>query len=213
MKKIYIIAFISAIICGTLFFLFLRGFSSKKEETAVQNAVETVDVVVSVGEIAENTQITQEMLKVVKIPKDAVNPNAVTKMEDVVGKFVNTKVYTMEQILSQKLYDKSKGESNGLSFKITKGMKAMTISVDNVSGVAGFISEGDYVDVLGQNSAGTSKEIASKIKVLKVGNKLSKDGELYSEITFVVSESECRQIFDAQLAGQIRLLLREKTDH
>ncbi len=213
MKKIYIIAFISAIICGTLFFLFLRGFSSKKEETAVQNAVETVDVVVSVGEIAENTQITQEMLKVVKIPKDAVNPNAVTKMEDVVGKFVNTKVYTMEQILSQKLYDKSKGESNGLSFKITKGMKAMTISVDNVSGVAGFISEGDYVDVLGQNSAGTSKEIAGKIKVLKVGNKLSKDGELYSEITFEVSESECRQIFDAQLAGQIRLLLREKTDH
>lgn len=213
MKKIYIIAFISAIICGTLFFLFLRGFSSKKEETAVQNAVETVDVVVSVGEIAENTQITQEMLKVVKIPKDAANPNAVTKMEDVVGKFVNTKVYTMEQILSQKLYDKSKGESNGLSFKITKGMKAMTISVDNVSGVAGFISEGDYVDVLGQNSAGTSKEIASKIKVLKVGNKLSKDGELYSEITFEVSESECRQIFDAQLAGQIRLLLREKTDH
>ena len=213
MKKIYIIAFISAIICGTLFFLFLRGFSSKKEETAVQNAVETVDVVVSVGEIAENTQITQEMLKVVKIPKDAVNPNAVTKMEDVVGKFVNTKVYTMEQILSQKLYDKSKGESNGLSFKITKGMKAMTISVANVSGVAGFISEGDYVDVLGQNSAGTSKEIAGKIKVLKVGNKLSKDGELYSEITFEVSESECRQIFDAQLAGQIRLLLREKTDH
>ena len=213
MKKIYIIAFISAIICGTLFFLFLRGFSRKKEETAVQNAVETVDVVVSVGEIAENTQITQEMLKVVKIPKDAVNPNAVTKMEDVVGKFVNTKVYTMEQILSQKLYDKSKGESNGLSFKITKGMKAMTISVDNVSGVAGFISEGDYVDVLGQNSAGTSKEIAGKIKVLKVGNKLSKDGELYSEITFEVSESECRQIFDAQLAGQIRLLLREKTDH
>ena len=92
MKKIYIIALISAVICGALFFVFLKGFSKQEKENVVQQAVETVDVVVSVGEIAENTQITQEMVQMTKIPKNAVNPDAVTKMEDVVGKFTNEKI-------------------------------------------------------------------------------------------------------------------------
>lgn len=213
MKKIYIIALISALLCGILVYIFLKDFSKKENTPVVQEVMDTVEVVVPVGEIPENTQITQEMVKIVKIQKDAVNPDAVLQIGEVLGKFSNVKMYPMEQILSRKLYDKTNGENNGLSLKLQKGMRAITIPVDTVSGVGGYICDGDYVDILGENGDGVPKEVLSGVKVLKVGNKAyNKDVDLYSEITFEVPISDCKKIYEAQLSGQIRLVLREKTD-
>lgn len=212
MKKIYIVALVSALLCGVLFFWFLSGYD-KKESTESTQKVPKVDIVVPVAEIPENTKITQELLQVIKVSADAVNASSARKMEDVVGKFSSVTLYPNEQILAQKLYDKDSADANALSLKLEKGMRAMTISVDTTSGVGGYICAGDHVDILAENGSKEPREVVESVKVIKVGNRLyNETGEIYSDITFELSKEDCKKIYAAQIGGGIRLLLREKTD-
>ncbi|MEZ4626759.1 MAG: Flp pilus assembly protein CpaB [Eubacteriales bacterium] len=65
-----------------------------------------------------------------------------------IGFVTESAMITGEEILPAKLKQPGQTES-GLSYVIPEGMRAITIAVDNISGVAGFIQRGDYVDILG----------------------------------------------------------------
>ncbi len=152
MKKIVIFALIAALCAGALLYFYLGNLEAQKE---VQ--VQYDSVVVAAVDIPEFTPITSEMLTIQQIPQGYAHPLAARSIDEVVGLVTESNIVTGEQLLPSKL--KQFGETDsGLSYVVPEGMRAVTIPVDEVSGVAGFLERGDYVDVISYTS--TSYDVA-----------------------------------------------------
>lgn len=113
---------------------------------APETKVMTVPVVVAVQDIPERVGLEAPMLAVKQWPADAIPADAISKIEDVVGKASVTKIYAGEPLLRGKLVDARAASS--LTFLIPPGMVAYTIPANESNAVAGAIQAGDSVDVL-----------------------------------------------------------------
>src|SRR5277367_4832754 len=112
-------------------------------------------------------------------------PNgAILKKEDAIGRGVISDLYQGEPILESRLA--AKGSGGGLAATIPPGMRACAVKVDDVVGVAGFVTPGMRVDVLtsGTSSGGSSatqaimvNTILQNIEVLSAGTDIQKDDE------------------------------------
>ena len=168
MKKIYIIALISAAVCGVLLYSFFSGYEKKQEQVAETQVQETEQVVVAVKDIKGYTEIKSNMVQLISVPAGSSHSNAAHNLKDVIGKITEREIASGEQILNNKIY--KKGDSgNSLSYQIPKGMRAMTIAVDLQQDVAGYLSEGDLIDIITTpvNSKNNKKFVAlSSVKIL-----------------------------------------------
>ncbi len=142
MKKIVLFALIAALCAGALLYFYLGNLEAQKEVK-----VEYDNVVVALTDIPAYTPITADMVTFKQVPLGYAHPLAAHTLEEVVNYVTESDIIEGEQLLSAKL--KQFGETDsGLSYVVPEGMRAMTVSVDEISGVAGFIQRGDYVDVL-----------------------------------------------------------------
>ncbi len=215
MKKIYLIAIIASVLAGVSLFNFL--LTVKKE-----SKINFEDIVVANIDIEAHTEITAEMLTIKQLPSEGIHPYAAKKASEIVGLVSTEKTLKAEQILIPKL--KKIGENNsGMSYAITNNMRAVTIAVDEISGVAGFITPGDRVDILGVIMTGgqdaqeqTSTMFLQNISVLAVGKKLaSKEGEApaYTSVTLLVSPEDAVKVNLVAATGSLRMVLRGATDN
>ena len=210
MKKIYIIAVIAAAICGILLYSFFSGYEKKSSEVAVENEQKTEQVVVAAKNIPAYTEIKREMLKVVSVAEGSSHKNAAHNIEDVVGKITEREIATEEQILMNKIY--GIGDSGtSLSYQIPKGMRAMTISVGLEQDVAGYMEEGDLIDIITNASSGKGKTVAlSAVEILRLGEVTARGSEkVNTNITLLLTPKQCLTL--AEL-GEFDIALREKTD-
>jgi pilus assembly protein CpaB len=123
-------------------------FNSGKHDThKVQAKIETVDVVVPLTPINEGATLSRNDITLVKWPA-AFLPKGSTFSDPykVVGRIAKQTLYPGEPIFIQKV--SGSNTSGGLTALIPNGMRAVTISVTEVKGVAGFVKPGDHVDVL-----------------------------------------------------------------
>ena len=142
MKKIVVFALIAALCAGVLLYYYLGNLEQQK-----QVKVEYDQVVVAATSIPAYTPITSEMVKFQQIPLGFAHPLAAHTIDEVVGYVTESALVEGEQILPAKLKQMGQTDS-GLSYIVPEGMRAVTVAVDEVSGVAGFIQRGDYVDVI-----------------------------------------------------------------
>lgn len=142
MKKIVLFALIAAICAGALLYFYLDKLEQQKEVK-----VEYENVVVAVTNIPAYTPITTDMVTIRQVPLGTAHPLAARTIEEVVGYVTEGETLEGEQLLPPKLKQLGQTES-GLSYVIPEGMRAVTIAVDEVTGVAGFLQRGDYVDVI-----------------------------------------------------------------
>lgn len=142
MKKVVIFALIAALCAGALLYLYLGNLEQQKQ---VQIAYE--DVVVAATDIPAYTPITSDMVQIKQMPVGSAHPFAARSLDQVIGFVTESDILAGEEMLPAKLKQIGQTES-GLSYTIPEGMRAITIAVDGISGVAGFIQRGDYVDVL-----------------------------------------------------------------
>lgn len=226
MKKVYILAAVAAVLTGVLLFSFLSGLEKKKE---IKPEYETV--VVAAQDIPPYTPITAEHVQAIQLPKGSGHEKAVRSTELVIGKMAESVILKGEQILAEKL--KTVGENqSGLAYVIPKGKRAMTIAVDDITGVAGFIRQGDCVDILLTLSAnykpdGVEPEtpgpittvLAQNILVAALDKSLSPPansngsvGGTYTFLTLIVTQEETMRITEGSKNGQITLLLRAAGD-
>ena len=154
MKKIVVFALIAALCAGVLLYYYLGNLEQQK-----QVKVEYEQVVVAATSIPAYTPITNEMVKYTQIPLGFAHPLAAHSIEEVIGYVTESALIEGEQILPAKLKQLGQTDS-GLSYIVPEGMRAVTVSVDEVSGVAGFIQRGDYVDVITYTS--TSYDISAE---------------------------------------------------
>jgi pilus assembly protein CpaB len=142
MKKVVLFAIIAALCAGGLLYFYLGNLEQSKEVKT-----EFDSVVVATQDIPAFTLVTADMVQYQQVPMGYAHPLATRSMEDVVGYVTECDIAAGEEMLTSKI--KQFGETtSGLSYMVPTGMRAMTVSVDETSGVAGFIQRGDFVDVL-----------------------------------------------------------------
>jgi len=142
MKKVVLFAVIAALCAGALLYFYLGKLETQKEVK-----IEYDSVVVAAVDIPAFTPITVDMVTYKQIPMGYAHPLSAHSVDEVVGYVTQGAIIAGEEIFPSKL--KQFGETgSGLSYVVPAGMRAMTVAVDEVSGVAGFIQRGDYVDVL-----------------------------------------------------------------
>lgn len=101
---------------------------------------------------------------------------------------------------------------------IPDGMRAITISVDTISSISGFLSPGDLIDLLITLKDGPESRTIPLLKAVKVvatGNNLDnglppKEG--YSNITLGVSPKDAARLIHAQAVGRMTIALRTEKD-
>jgi len=221
MKRIYILAAIVSILTGISVFY----YASYLENAAKSNFQ---PVVVASVQIQENTMVTSEMLSVKQLPVEAINSLTVRKISDAIGKVAIQLIETNEQILSTKLNEKGKVKG-GLEYLVPDGKRAITIAVDDKSGVAGYIKKGNHVDVVASlmidaiTEKGKTKVPASmfslqNIEVIATGissASASTDGKpsSYATVTLAVTPEEALRLDYCVSEGKVRLILRPVLDN
>lgn len=147
--RIYIIAgVVLALAAGALLFLYLNQVTRESTVRVTPTPVPDVDVMVLSRDVANGAVITGDMIRrASRKATDSAIADAVRDPSEALGRMLVTDGKA-EQMLKR-------GDLQVLPFVIAKGKKAMALSVDDLSNVAGLVREGDYIDVV----------ISGKVKV------------------------------------------------
>ena len=138
-------ALVLAVISALLFQSLLGGPSDDVQVQVVEP--ETKEIVLAKRPIPAGTLIRKDDLKTVDWPVDHYPDNLVFEdYKDLIGRSVRKDILTGEPIYRIKLAGEN--SQGGLPVIIPEGMRAITIHVTDIKGVAGFIKPGDHVDVL-----------------------------------------------------------------
>jgi pilus assembly protein CpaB len=181
--------------------------------------IATSYAVVAKDAIPVGVLLTKEQVKVVAWPQDSPVPGGFTKVDDVVGRGVVSALVPNEPLTENKLAPREAG--GGLPPTIPQGMRAMSVRVNDVIGVAGFTVPGTRVDVVvtvHDKDTTTSRIVLDNIQVLTAGTRYdqqkSKDGEPIATnvVTLLVTPHDAERLTLAQQEGQIVLALRNPMD-
>jgi pilus assembly protein CpaB len=217
-KKSFIIALAGAVIFGLIATVSVSRYLSN-----VQAYTKTVgNVVVAKVPIALGEKITAEKLEMVPMPNGSVPEGAFDSVEKVVGRVAVLPLFVREPVTSTKLA--AEGAAGGLQAVIPEGFRAMTVGVNEVVGVSGFILPGSFVDIVcvitPQDGAQgpISKIVLQNIKVLANGQNLDqpKDGREAAQniraVTLQVTPEQAEKLALASGEGRLQLVLRNFGD-
>jgi pilus assembly protein CpaB len=183
--------------------------------------VATRSAVVAAATMPMGTRITADSVKLVAWPARTPLAGGFSSVEDVVNRGLISAVVENEPLTESKLAPKEAGA--GLPPSIPAGMRAMSVKVNEVIGVAGFVVPGTHVDVMvilqNQKADGLARVVVSNVQVLTAGTRYDqensrKDGKPIPStvVTLMVSPPDAEKIALAQAEGQIMLSLRNPLD-
>jgi len=183
--------------------------------------VPTRRVVIANADLSLGSELRRDDLKAVDWPAGAVPEGAFEDPAALLGRGLISSVVRNEPILPGKLASKEAG--SGLPPIIPAGKRAMSVRVNEVIGVAGYVLPGTRVDVVAtQNPSNraedmTSKVVLSNVEVLTAGTRLehdSKDGKpmQVTVVTLLVTPDEAERLTLASTEGKIQLALRNPLD-
>ncbi len=181
----------------------------------------TQAVVVAAADLSLGTELKKEDLTVVNFPVGTAPAGTFSKPADVIGRGLVAPMVKNEPLLPGKLASKEAGA--GLPPIIPEGMRAVSVRVNEVIGVAGYVLPGTRVDVVAtanpssQPSDMTSKLILSNVQVLTAGTRLEQDQEKgkpmqVTVVTLLVYPDQAERLALASTEGKIQLALRNPLD-
>jgi pilus assembly protein CpaB len=179
-------------------------------------------VAVAARNLPTGSRITEKDLKLVAWPAKNPVPGAFSEVKPIVDRGLVTAVGENEPVTETKLAPIGSGA--GLPPAIPPGMRAMSVKVDEVIGVAGFVVPGTRVDLVvtlrgtSQSEEPMSRIVASNVLVLTAGTKFdqeqAKDGKAQPStvVTLAVSPNDAERVALASSEGKISLALRNPLD-
>lgn len=181
----------------------------------------TRPVVVAAADLELGAEIRPDDVRVVQWPQNAMPMGAFSNPEEIVGRGLVMPVIQNEPILPMKLAGKDAGA--GLPVVIPEGKRAVSVRVNEVIGVAGYVLPGTKVDVLATASPTdkhedtTTKLVLSNVQVLAAGTKVEQDGEQgkpmsVNVVTLLVTPEESERLTLGATEGKIQLALRNPLD-
>src|SRR5579863_8782844 len=213
---ILLAAFVVASACTYLIWRLLGNRMQASHQPA------TTRVVAAGADIKLGTVLTQANLTTVEIA-GPLPKGAILKPENAIGRGVMSDLYQGEPILESRLAPV--GSGGGLAATIRQGMRACAVKVDEVVGVAGFVTPGMRVDVLISGDPpgnpnpreGTEvKTLLQNIQVLSAGTDIQKDAEGKPQqvhvVNLLVTPDQAQMLSLASNHTQIQLVLRNPLD-
>jgi pilus assembly protein CpaB len=208
-------AFLVAAACSYLVYRMVGARLGATQHTTARVVVAATDV--RLGSVLRNVDLgTAEMAG--PLPKGAI-----TNPQDAIGRGVVSNLYQGEPIMESRLA--AVGSGGGLAATIRPGMRACAVKVDDVVGVAGFVTAGMRVDVLiSGNPPGTInttqgprvKTLLQNIEVLSAGTDIQKDGEgkpkQVQVVNLLVTPEQAEDLSLASNETHIQLVLRNPLD-
>lgn len=198
----------------------LLSWGLYKKSTAPPSR-DLVYAVAAAQDLPVGERIQPESLKLVTLDRKDLPKGAFLKISDVVDRAVTVPVAASELVLGGKLA--GKGSGDGLTALIEPGTRAVSVPVNEISGVSGFIQPGTRVDVLftrvfSSNEAATTT-LLQNVKVLAYGRQLDpgakpdpRDTSRPTVATLLVSQEEAERLVLAGQRGRIQLVLRNALD-
>lgn len=180
-------------------------------------------LVVASKPLSIGTRLDESNLQTIPWPSNQPVTGMYSRVQDCVGRAVLSDLAANEPVLEGKLAPSEAGV--GLPATIPAGMRAISVAVNEVIGVAGFVTPGTMVDVLvtgklagGQNagSSNITKTILQNVKVLAAGQKIEQDRDgkplAVPVITLLVTPDDAGTLAMGSAEGKIQLALRNTID-
>jgi pilus assembly protein CpaB len=222
-RKKLLVALVAACVTGLAAAMMVLNYLGRPASAAAPDQPAAGTVVVAAGAVPLGTYLTAEHVKTVAWPSGALPEGYFAREEDVIGRGVIVNLASSEPILAAKLAPE--GAGGGLPVVIPEGQRAVSVKVDEVVGVAGFVLPGTRVDVLvtlnpeteGERQApAKTRVILQNVQVLASGQTIEKDEEGKPQevtvITLLVSPDESEKLTLAATEGQIQMALRNVMD-
>ncbi len=137
-KGLMAIALVFSLLAAVLVYSYLSNLAGQNKQG--------LPVLVAKKDIAPKTKLTADMLKVVSVPQEYIQPGAMQDLNKAVGLVVREHIAAGEQVTQRRLL--IEGRTSGFTTMIPANKRAVTVAVTDVSGVAGLVKPGDYVDII-----------------------------------------------------------------
>jgi len=215
--NIFLLAIIVGALSAAMIYRHLKTMNMEVEAARAAGQHPVTDVVVARDTISIGTRVSPDSLKVVTWPADALPEGAVHDPQEVVGSIARTTIGKNQPVAKTELIAQGAGL---LPLMIDEGMRAMSVKVDSVTGVSGFITPNSHVDVIvaatrGEKNDMRSRVIMQNIRVLATGTIIEQKDEKPVEVptvTLLVTPEQAETLTLATRYDSVRLALRNYRD-
>jgi len=212
---------IGLVIALVIAFLLSSFVYKQFQKASIVKPTSTQSLVVAAVPMPLGTRLDASNLRVIQWPASQQVAGMYSRVEDVANRAIITPLAQNEPVLEAKLAPKESGA--GLSATIPEGMRGVSVAVNEVVGVAGFVTPGTMVDVLvtgrmigGGGVGDITRTILENVRVLAAGQKVEQDREgkpqTVAVITLLVSPDDASKLTMASTDGKIQLALRNTID-
>lgn len=211
------------VLAGALGFGLLAAVTvSRYLSSAQANSRDLNRVVVAKVAIPIGTKIIAEQLMSVQFSKESTPDGVFDSVEKLVGRVAVVNIAPREPVTESRLAPE--GTAGGLSAVIPEGYRAMTVKVDDVVGISGFIMPGTLVDVVvvitptdNGSQDPISKIVLQSIKVLANGQNIDKpeserEPNSVKAVTLLVTPEQAEKLALAASEGKLQLVMRNSID-
>jgi len=159
------------------------------------------------------TKVEERHVKLVEMPEGLTPDGFFKTIDEVIGSVSTTKISRGEILVAERFREHSAGST--LAALVDENMRAVTVRVDDVVGVAGFLLPGNTVDVLSSrkipNQRAVTETILKNIKVLAVDQQATAEENepvIVRAVTLEMLPKQAEELFRARTEGTIQLTLR-----
>jgi len=213
------------VLAGALLFGLLAAVSVSRYLSSAQAYTKSLrGIAVAKVAIPVGTKIIAEQIQLVQFPQESTPDGAFESVEKLAGRVAVVNIAPREPITEARLAPE--GTAGGLSAIIPEGYRAMTVKVDDVVGISGFIMPGTLVDivvVIVPNDNGAlaqdpiSKIVLQNIKVLANGQNIDKpeserEANSVKAVTLLVTSEDAEKLALASSEGKLQLVMRNSID-
>jgi pilus assembly protein CpaB len=213
-----------AALCAGALAALLSFRTLRAQEMEVAAKTRPMLVVVATREIPARTLVTPDMVEETTRPVAALPPNCANSEQEVVGRVAISALAMNEPV--QRAAITAQTASLGLAYAVPEGMRAVTVALDSIIGVAGFLKAGDHVDVVAtfdmdrMSNAAVAKTVLQDVELLAIGPEVrpeegqsatGKKGARPKEqpnATLAVTPADAEKLILAESTGKLRLTLR-----
>jgi pilus assembly protein CpaB len=212
------------VLAGALLFGLLAAVTvSRYLSSAQAYSKDLKAIAVAKVSIPLGTKIVPELVMMVQFPKESMPDGAFESTEKLVGRVAVVNIAAREPVTELRLAPE--GTAGGLSAVIPEGYRAMTVKVDDVVGISGFIMPGTLVDVVvvitpvdqASQQGPISKIVLQSIKVLANGQNIDKpesarEANSVKAVTLLVTPEQAEKLALASSEGKLQLVMRNSID-
>src|ERR1700720_360285 len=194
----------------------------RKRESEVQRAMaQSVEIVVAANVIPLGTKLEPDSVKLVRWSRDSVPQGGFTDPQSIADSFAKTGFEANEPIVASKLFMGEK-TSGVMPLLIPAGMRAMSVPVDEVADIAGFVAPHTHVDILaavsgtGPGESSFSRIVLQNIEVLAVAQEIEHvkdEPQVVKVVTLLVTPPDAEKLTLASREGTLRLAMRNYSDN